>query len=115
MFFNTSARPGNFGEHLDYKPQIDNWFDENRYVFIISTVRVHNEHETDIRRTQIYAMTAVYYGGMLTLARLFAMGVIGRLNGWKRYDRDTYLEMEYFFLINNQLVLEIYLPEKSCR
>ena len=42
QFFVTSARPGNFGDHLDFKTQIDNWFDENR---------VHNEHETDIRRT----------------------------------------------------------------
>jgi len=40
-------------------------------------------------------MTAVYYGGLLSFARIFAIGVIGRLNGWKRYDRDTYLEMEY--------------------
>lgn len=39
-------------------------------------------------------MTAVYYGGMLSFARLLAVGVIGRLNGWKRYDRDTYLEMD---------------------
>jgi len=42
QFFVTSARPGNFGDHLDFKLNIDNWFDENR---------VHNEHETDIRRT----------------------------------------------------------------
>lgn len=39
-------------------------------------------------------MTAVYYGGLLSFARLLAIGVIGRLNGWKRYDRDTYLEIE---------------------
>ena len=25
---------------------------------------------------------------------MYAIGVIGRLNGWKRYDRDTYLEMD---------------------
>jgi len=42
QFFVTSARPGNFGDHIDFKANIDNWFDENR---------VHNEHETDIRRT----------------------------------------------------------------
>jgi len=42
QFFVTSARPGNFGDHLDFKVNIDNWFEENR---------VHNEHETDIRRT----------------------------------------------------------------
>jgi hypothetical protein len=31
-FFVTSARPGNFGEHLDFKNSIDNWFEENRYL-----------------------------------------------------------------------------------
>lgn len=35
QFFTTSARPGNFGDHIDFKATIDNWFDENR---------VHNEH-----------------------------------------------------------------------
>lgn len=29
-FFTTPSRPGNFGEHLDMKVNIDNWFDENR-------------------------------------------------------------------------------------
>lgn len=85
QFFTTSARPGNFGDHLDFKAQIDNWFDENR---------VHNEHETDIRRTQIYVMTAIYYAGLMSFARIYAVGIIGRLNGWKRYDKDTYLEMD---------------------
>jgi ubiquinol-cytochrome c reductase iron-sulfur subunit len=41
-FFLTNARPGNFGDHVDFKMNVDNWFDENR---------LHNEHETDIRRT----------------------------------------------------------------
>ena len=30
QFFTTSARPGNFGDHVDFKVQIDNWFEENR-------------------------------------------------------------------------------------
>lgn len=64
---------------------VDNWFDENR---------IHNEHETDIRRTQSYVLSAVYYGGLLSLGRMYAMAVIGRLNGWKRYDRDTYMECD---------------------
>jgi len=85
QFWVTSSRPGNFGDHIDFKTNIDNWFDENR---------VHNEHETDIRRTQIYLLNAVYYAGLLNFARIYAMGVIGRLNGWKRYDRDTYLEID---------------------
>jgi len=85
QFFVTSARPGNFGDHLDFKVQLDNWFDENR---------VHNEHETDIRRTQLYILSAIWYAGLLSLARIYALGVIGRLNGWKRYDKDTYMEMD---------------------
>ena len=27
QFFTTSARPGNFGDHIDFKATIDNWFD----------------------------------------------------------------------------------------
>lgn len=57
-------------------------------------LRVFNEEETDIRRTQMYLLSAVYYGGLLNFARLYAVGVIGRLNQWKRYDRDTYMETE---------------------
>jgi hypothetical protein len=34
QFFVTSARPGNFGDHIDVKVNIDNWFDENRYRFL---------------------------------------------------------------------------------
>jgi ubiquinol-cytochrome c reductase iron-sulfur subunit len=39
-------------------------------------------------------LTAVYYAGVLSFARMYAIGVIGRLNGWKRYDKDTYMEMD---------------------
>lgn len=85
MFFTTTSRAGNFGDHIDMKVSIDNWFDANR---------VHNEHETDIKRTQYYTLSAVYYAGLLNLARLYAVGVIGRLNGWTRYDRNTYLEVD---------------------
>jgi ubiquinol-cytochrome c reductase iron-sulfur subunit len=27
QFFVTSARPGNFGDHIDFKTNLDNWFD----------------------------------------------------------------------------------------
>ena len=27
QFFVTSSRPGNFGDHIDFKSTIDNWFD----------------------------------------------------------------------------------------
>ena len=39
-------------------------------------------------------MSAVYYGGILSIARLVALGVIGEFSGWTRYDRDTYLEVD---------------------
>ena len=29
-FWVTSARPSNFGDHLDVRTKVDNWFDENR-------------------------------------------------------------------------------------
>jgi ubiquinol-cytochrome c reductase iron-sulfur subunit len=31
---------------------------------------------------------------LLSVARIYAIGIIGRLNGWKRYDRDTYMEID---------------------
>ncbi len=54
---------------------------------------------------------------MLSGARLYAMGVIGRLNGWKRYDKDTYMEVdinelppgEVMQIVWNGILLENYL------
>lgn len=42
----------------------------------------------------MYTLGAIYYGALLSFARLYAIAIIGRLNGWKRYDRDTYLECD---------------------
>ena len=39
-------------------------------------------------------MSAVYYAGMLNFARLYAIAAIGRLAGWTRYDRNTYMEVD---------------------
>jgi ubiquinol-cytochrome c reductase iron-sulfur subunit len=39
-------------------------------------------------------LSAVYYAAMANFARLYAVAVIGRLNGWTRYDRNTYLEVD---------------------
>ncbi len=39
-------------------------------------------------------LSAVVHAGMLNLARLYAIGLIGRLNGWTRYDRNTYMEVD---------------------
>lgn len=30
IFHVTPTRPGNFGDHVDFKINIDNWFEENR-------------------------------------------------------------------------------------
>ena len=37
-------------------------------------------------------------GGLLAVGRLMALAVIGRLSGWKRYDRDTYMEVDISLL-----------------
>jgi ubiquinol-cytochrome c reductase iron-sulfur subunit len=34
------------------------------------------------------------YAFVLNFARLYAIGAIGRLNGWTRYDRNTYMELD---------------------
>jgi hypothetical protein len=46
-FWVTSSRPSNFGDPLDTKTKVDNWFDENR---------LWNEEskDYDIKRAQIY-------------------------------------------------------------
>ena len=32
--------------------------------------------------------------GVIAGARILALGIIGRLSGWKRYDPDTYMEVD---------------------
>ena len=85
QFFITPTRPSNFGDHIDFKVNIDNWFDDNR---------THNEENVEVKRTQVYILNAVAYGALFSIARLFALSAIGRLTGWKRYDRDTYMEVD---------------------
>ena len=81
----TPVRPGNFGDHLDHKVNIDNFFEENR---------AWNEEDTSIRRTQAYIVNAIFYGALLSYARIFAMTAVQRISGWTRYDRDTYAEFD---------------------
>jgi len=81
----SPARPGNFGDHIDFKINLDNWFDENR---------THNEEDVDVRRTHAYLLNGMFWGGVISLARLYAVALVGRLNGWKRYDRDSYMEFD---------------------
>ena len=42
----------------------------------------------------MYALSAVLFGGWLNLARMFVIGIVGRLNGWTRYHRNTYMECD---------------------
>jgi len=81
----SPARPGNFGEHVDFKINLDNWFDENR---------IHNEENVDLNRTYSYLLAGAFAGGIISLGRLYVVGLVGRLNGWTRYDRDTYMEFD---------------------
>src|SRR5690349_1561557 len=55
-FWVTSARPPNFGDHLDTRTKLDNWFDENR---------LYNEENKDyeVRRAQLY----LYHGFYLSM------------------------------------------------
>lgn len=37
-------------------------------------------------------------GGLMSVLRLAALSIIGVLAGWKRYDRDTYMEVDVSYL-----------------
>jgi len=37
-FWVTSSRPSNFGDPIDTKTKVDNWFDENRYLLAPSSL-----------------------------------------------------------------------------
>ena len=39
-------------------------------------------------------LSAVFYAAMANMGRLYALAIIGRLNGWTRYHRNTYLEVD---------------------
>ena len=86
-FWVTSARPPNFGDHLDVRSKLDNWFDENR---------VYNEEnrEYEIRRAQNY----IYHGFTMSFIALcvkYGMLVVYQwLNGRIRYIRETYKEVD---------------------
>jgi len=87
MFWITSSRPSNFGDPLDAKTKVDNWFDENR---------VWNEENRDyeIKRAQIYMLQGFvissYVLGIKTLLTMVYQQMITR----NRYIRDTYKEID---------------------
>ena len=100
-FWVTSARPPNFGDHMDTRTKLDNWFDENR---------LHNEENKDyeIRRAQIYMyhgfnmafyVITIKYGALITYQWL-----IGRT----RYIRDTYKEIDIGILPPGEVLQTIW-------
>jgi ubiquinol-cytochrome c reductase iron-sulfur subunit len=100
-FWVTSARPPNFGDHMDTRTKLDNWFDENR---------LYNEENKDyeIRRAQIYMyhgfnmafyVLAIKYGVLVTYQWL-----IGRT----RYIKDTYKEIDIGILPPGEVLQTIW-------
>jgi hypothetical protein len=83
----TSSRPSNFGDPLDTKTKVDNWFDENR---------VWNEENRDyeIKRAQMYMLQGFiltnYVIGIKTLVSVIYNQMITRT----RYIRDSYKELD---------------------
>merc|ERR1719443_833519 len=78
----TSARPSNFGDPLDAKTKVDNWFDENR---------LWNEENRDyeIKRAQMYMVQgfilSAYVIGIKTIVNVIYAQMITRT----RYVRDS--------------------------
>jgi ubiquinol-cytochrome c reductase iron-sulfur subunit len=100
-FWVTSARPSNFGDHLDVRTKLDNWFDENR---------VYNEENKDyeVRRAQLY----IYHGfnmAMYVLAAKYMTFVTYQFFiGRKRYVRDTYKEIDIGILPPGEIIQTIW-------
>lgn len=100
-FWVTSARPSNFGDHLDVRTKLDNWFDENR---------VYNEENRDyeVRRAQLY----IYHGfnmAFYALAAKYSMFLVYQwLIGRTRYIRDTYKEIEIGILPPGEVLQTIW-------
>jgi len=91
----TATRPSNFGDHIDFKINVDNFFDESR---------VHNEEDIDTRRAYGYILNGMFWGAIIATARIYIVGMIGRLNGWTRYDKDTYMEFDVSILPPGEVV-----------
>ena len=83
----TSSRPSNFGDPLDTKTKVDNWFDENR---------LWNEENRDyeIKRAQMYMVQgfilSAYVIGIKNIVNVIYAQMITRT----RYVRDSYKEID---------------------
>ena len=86
-FWVTTARPPNFGDHLDVRTKLDNWFDENR---------THNEENRDyeIRRAQLYLYHGFNLSFFIISAKYGLLAVYQYLHGRTRYIRETYKEID---------------------
>jgi len=87
MYWVTSSRPSNFGDPLETKTKVDNWFDENR---------VWNEENRDyeIRRAQIYMLQGFILGNYVLGVKTILTVIYHQMITRNRYIRDTYKEMD---------------------
>jgi ubiquinol-cytochrome c reductase iron-sulfur subunit len=86
-FWVTSSRPSNFGDPLDAKTKIDNWFDENR---------LWNEENRDyeIKRAQIYMLQGFVISGYVLGEKTIIPCLYQHMVTRVRYIRDTYKELD---------------------
>ncbi len=86
-FWVTSSRPSNFGDHLDAKTKVDNWFDDNR---------VWNEESKDyeIKRAQIYMLHGLVLSSYVMGVKVIATVVYNQMITRNRYIRDSYKELD---------------------
>ena len=87
MYWVTSSRPSNFGDPLDAKTKVDNWFDENR---------AWNEENRDyeIRRAQMYMVQGFILGNYVLGVKTVLTFVYNQMITRCRYIRDTYKELD---------------------
>ena len=87
MYWVTSSRPSNFGDPLDVKTKVDNWFDENR---------AWNEENRDyeIRRAQIYMLQGFILGNYVLGVKTILTVIYNQMITRNRYIRDTYKELD---------------------
>lgn len=84
-YYETPTRPGNFTDRVDFKLKLDNWFDE---------AREFNEHESDVRRAQVYICSTMSSVLFITLAKWVASAWASMTAGWIRYFPDKYMEFD---------------------
>ena len=87
QFWVTSARPSNFGDHLDVKTKPDNWFDDNR---------LWNEESKDyhLKRAQTYMYQGFILSSYVLGVKMIATVVYNQMITRTRYVRDSYKELD---------------------